>query len=235
MAETAVGDGIHTIVATPHTLNGVYINPKKEVTSHVTTLQEALSKNHIPLKLYAGVEAHLCTQMVERIKNGDILTINNTGKYIMLEFPSNIFPTGAKDEIFSLKLSGITPIICHPERNAAIQNNVEIMYTLVDMGALGVVTAMSITGGFLHRAQRAAEELLARRLVHMIATDAHSNDSRPPVLSQAVEETADIFGSMQEAKRMVNETPALILKGVSIDIPEPLSERQAHKYLKKRR
>ena len=235
MAETAVGDGIHTLVATPHTLNGVYRNPEKKVTSQVIALQKTLSKKNIPLKLYAGAEAHLCTQMVERIKNGDILTINNTGKYIMLEFPSNIVPDGVKDEIFSLKLNGITPIICHPERNAVIQNNIEIMYALVGMGALGVVTAMSITGGFLHVAQRAAEELLVRRLVHMIATDAHSNDSRPPILSQAVEETADIFGSMQEAERMVHEIPALILKGAAVDIPEPLSEREAHKFLKKRK
>jgi len=234
MAKTAVGDGIHTIVATPHTLNGVYINPVKEVTSRVTTLQETLSKNHIPLNLHAGAEVHLCPHMVEHVENGDALTINNAGKYIMLEFPSHIVPSGVKDEIFSLKLNGITPIICHPERNAVIQNNVDIMYTLVSMGALSLVTAMSITGGFWHVAQRAAEGLLSRRLVHMIATDAHSTDSRPPLLSQAVEEAAEILGSIQEAERMVNETPELILSGNTIDIPEPLSERQAHEFLKKR-
>lgn len=235
MAETAAGDGIHAIVATPHTLNGVYKNSVKDVTSNVSTLQETFLKNHIPLKLYAGSEAHLCTNMMGHVTNGDILTINNTGKYVMLELPFNIVPPGVEKEIFSLKLNDITPIICHPERNTIIQNNVDIMHSLVRMGALGVVTAMSITGDFWHMAQLAAEELLTRRLVHMIATDAHSNDSRPPVLSRAVEEAAEILGSIQEAERMVNETPSLIIKGAVIDIPEPLTERQANKFLKKRR
>jgi protein-tyrosine phosphatase len=39
MARKAVKDGIHTIVATPHTLNGIYINPVREVTSKVADLQ----------------------------------------------------------------------------------------------------------------------------------------------------------------------------------------------------
>ena len=51
MARRAEEDGIHTIVATPHTLNGIYINPIKEVISRVASLQENLSKNNIELKL----------------------------------------------------------------------------------------------------------------------------------------------------------------------------------------
>ena len=221
MAKTAVGDGIHTIVATAHTLNGVYINPVKEVTSRVTALQETLSKNHIPLKLHAGAEVHLCPHMLEHIENGDALTINNAGKYIMLEFPPHVVPPGVKDEIFSLKLNGITPIISHPERNAVIQNNVDIMYALVSMGALSQVTAMSITGDFGGMVMQCAERLLKHRLVHIIASDAHSSDSRPPVLSQAVEAAAEILGNYDDAERMVTEVPASILSGDMPDIPSP--------------
>ncbi|MBW2004901.1 MAG: tyrosine protein phosphatase [Deltaproteobacteria bacterium] len=221
MARTAVGDGIHTIVATPHTLNGIYINPVKEVTSRVTALQETLSKNHIPLNLHAGAEVHLCPHMLEYIENGDALTINNAGKYIILEFPPHIVPPGVKDEIFSLKLNGITPIISHPERNAVIQNNVDIMYGLVSMGALSQVTAMSITGDFGGMVMQCAERLLKHRLIHIIASDAHSSDSRPPVLSQAVEAAAEILGNYDDAERMVTEVPASILSGDMPDIPSP--------------
>jgi len=40
------------LMATPHTLNGIYINSETEVTSKVTSLQETLSENHIKLQLY---------------------------------------------------------------------------------------------------------------------------------------------------------------------------------------
>lgn len=222
MARKAVEDGIYTIVATPHTLNGIYINPVKEVTSRVAALQEALSKNHIKLQLYAGADVYLCPNMLERIESGDAGTINDSRKYILLELPSQIVPPGVKDEIFSLKLNGITPIISHPERNSAIQHDTDILYELIRMGALSQVTAMSITGDFGEMALQCSERLLKHRLVHIIASDAHSSDSRPPILSQAVEAAAEIMGNYKEAEHMVTEVPATILSGVIIEIPEPM-------------
>ena len=222
MARRAVEDGIHTIVATPHTLNGIYINPVKEVTSKVAALQETLSKNHIKLQLYTGADVHLCPHMLEQIESGDAGTINNARKYIILEFPSQIVPPRVKDEIFSLKLNGITPIISHPERNPVIQHNTDIMYELVSMGALGQVTAMSITGDFGGMVMQRAERLLKHRIIHIIASDAHSSNRRPPVLSQAVEAATEILGSHEDAERMVTDVPATILSGDMLEIPEPM-------------
>lgn len=222
MARKAVEDGIYAIVATPHTLNGIYINPIKEVTLRVAALQEALSKNHIKLQIYAGADVHLCPHMLEHIESGDAGTVNNAGKHIILEFPSQIVPPGVKDEIFSLKLNGITPIISHPERNSAIQHDTDILYELIRMGALSQVTAMSITGDFGEMALQCSERLLKHRLVHIIASDAHSSDSRPPILSKAVEAAAEIMGNYEEAEHMVTEVPATILSGDMLEIPEPL-------------
>lgn len=222
MARKAVEDGIYAIVATPHTLNGIYINPVKEVTLRVAALQEALSKNHIKLQVYAGADVHLCPHMLDHIESGDAGTVNNAGKHIILEFPSQIVPPGVKDEIFSLKLNGITPIISHPERNSAIQHDIDILYELIRMGALSQVTAMSITGDFGEMALQCSERLLKHRLVHIIASDAHSSDSRPPILSQAVEAAAEIMGSYEEAEYMVTNVPTTILSGDIPEIPEPL-------------
>jgi len=44
MAKTAVEDGIHTMLATAHTLNGVYINPIEQVISMVDDLQQILTR-----------------------------------------------------------------------------------------------------------------------------------------------------------------------------------------------
>lgn len=221
MAREAVEDGIHTTVATPHSLNGVYINPIRKVTSGIAALQEALSQNHIKLKLYAGADVCLCPDMLQRIESGDAGTINNAGKYILLEFPAQTIPPGVKDEIFSLKVNGITPIISHPERNSIIQQDMDVLYELVSMGALCQVTAMSITGDFGGIVMQCAERLLTHRLVHVIASDAHSPDRRPPVLSRGVEAAAEIMGSYEDSEHMVTEVPASILSGGVPEIPEP--------------
>ena len=127
-----------------------------------------------------------------------------------------------KAEIFALKMKGITPIITHPERHSAINRDMDILYELVRMGALSQVTAMSITGDFGGTVRQCAEVLLKHRLVHVIASDAHSPEGRPPVLSRAVDAAAEIVGSYEEAVRMVKELPAAILSGERVEIPEPM-------------
>jgi len=227
MARRAVKDGIHTIVATPHTLDGIYQNPVREVRSNVDSLQEELLRHHIELRICMGADVHLCPQMVELIKRRDAGTINN-GKYILLELPSQTIPPGVKDEIFNLKMNGFTPIISHPERHPDIQRDMEILEGFVRMGVLCQVTAMSITGDFGEMIRNCAEMLLSHRWVHVIASDAHSPDNRPPILSQGVEAAAEIMGSYEDAERMVTEVPAKILSGEKLEIPEPMTLKKGH-------
>jgi len=221
MGRRAVEDGVHTIVATPHTLNGIYTNQIQAIISEVGTLQETFSKNHIDLRLYAGADVHLCPDMLERIESGDAGTIDNAKRYILLEFPPQTIPSGIKDEVFNLKVHGMTPIITHPERHPLIHHDMDILYELVRMGALCQMTAMSISGDFGGVVMGCAEMLLRNRLIHVIASDAHSSDSRPPVLSQSVEIAAEIMGNYKDAERMVTDVPAAILSGDVVEVPEP--------------
>ncbi len=229
MAGLAVADGIKGIVATPHTLNGVSTNAVSDILFAVSQLQKALSAGGIPLSIYPGSEAHLVTRMALKIRNGEICTLNNNGKYVLVELPSQSVPAGVKQEVFELKLGGITPIIAHPERNAVIQNNADILRELIHMGALAQVTAMSLLGDFGSGTGECAKRLLENRLVQIIASDAHSQRTRPPLLAQALEEAARILGNQREAEAMVSARPAAILAGHSIDCPNPVTPHQKHK------
>ena len=206
MARRAEEDGIDTIVATPHTLNGIYINTINEFILKVASLQETLSKNNIELRLYAGADVHLCPHMLELL--------------------SQIVPPGVKNEIFSLKLNEIIPIITYPERNPIIQKDIDILYELVHMGALIQVTAMSITGDYGGIAMQGAERLLRHRLVHVVVRDAYSSNSRPSILSQAVEAEAEILRRYDDTERIGKEAPALILSGDISDILKPKRSRR---------
>jgi protein-tyrosine phosphatase len=227
MAERALKDGIREIVATPHSLDGVYANRVEDILSAVAALQNALSENGLDLTLHPGSDLHLATNITQRISRREACTINNAGKYILLELPSQMIPNGVKDEIFALKLNGITPIITHPERNAMVQHDPGILYELVQMGALAQVTAMSLTGDFGEFIGHISHVLMSHRLIHVIATDAHSAEDRPPVLSGAVEQAADILKNYDEAVNMVTSVPAAILSGRVPDVPEPIRVRRS--------
>ena len=66
---------------------------------------------------------------------------------------------------------------------------------MIRMGCLGQVTAMSLTGGFGPEVKQLAEDLLIHRLVHLIASDAHSTDHRPPILTPAVKAASKWVGT----------------------------------------
>lgn len=223
MARGAVENGIQTIVATPHTLNGYYTNPIQAIKTLCATVQEALARENIPLILVPGAEVHLCPDILSKVETGEAGTMNDNGRYLLLELPFQGLPPRLDQEIFSLKLNNITPIIAHPERNMDIQQNMDILAGLVARGALCQVTALSVTGEFGLKVRQCAEAMLAARLVHVIASDAHSARDRVPALQEAVAAAAEILRSYEEARRMVTTTPAAILAGRDIDLsaPEP--------------
>jgi len=221
MARRAVADGIRTLVATPHCLNDVYYNPTGKVIEQVRNLSDVLKTEGLNLDIRPGSDARICSRMAERIAAEEAATINLNGRYILAEFPSQVIPTESRNELFGLKLNNITPIITHPERNLVFQHRLDFLYSLVEMGSLVQITAMSITGEMGEAAMECAHALLKRRLVHVIASDAHSSRHRPPLLSHAVEAAAYVLGDEKAARAMVTEWPEAILAGESFAAPEP--------------
>lgn len=229
MVDLAVADGIATIVATPHTFNGVYITPPEATASGVKALNRILMNKNIRVKICPGAEVHTCDAFGRKIMADLDHTLNHSGKYVLVEFPFQTINPGTSEELFQLKLKGITPIIAHPERNILFQRNADLLYDMVGMGCLVQITAMSITGEFGEAAMGCAHTLLQRHLVHVIASDAHSPGGRPPILSNGVKAAADILGSMAEARKMVTDIPRAILCGDSIEIPNPLRSKAISK------
>lgn len=222
MARIAVADGIRHLVATPHTLNGIYCHTVTEIEHAVSAFQGILHGAGIPLLLYPGADVHLSQDMMGRIQDQQACTVNNQGKYILIELPSHSIPGRVEDELFELKINGITPVITHPERNIMIQNEPDILCRWVRKGALAQVTAMSVVGEFGEMVGESARTLLERRLIHIIASDAHSARDRPPCLRAAVREAAQILHNEKEARQMVQDRPAAILAGRPCSVPEPV-------------
>lgn len=219
MAMRAVDDGIHAIVATPHTLNGIYENPFDRVARAVQQTREILNQYKIPLKLLPGGENHFCTGLSEKILNGHGCFIDGNGRYALVEFPFHTLPAGYREELFALRMQSVVPIIAHPERSIPFQQDLELLAELVAMGCLVQLTAMSVTGEFGKPTMRCSHELLRENLAHVIASDAHSSESRAPLLSTALEAAADVLKSNVLAKALFSDNPQSIVKGRDILTP----------------
>ena len=217
MCRMAADEGIHTIVATPHMLKGIYSFSKKDVLKKVEELNFALKAENMPLTILPGAEVVIDPDIISLIQNGDLLTINDGSSHIFLELTDYFRKEQIENFIKSLIENDMIPIISHPERNITIQKNITILSRFVKAGALSQITAMSITGDFGIRAQKTSKEILKSGLAHVIATDAHSSTWRPPILSNGVRAAKEIIGE-DNAIKMVTETPKLIIQRRALPI-----------------
>lgn len=213
MAQYAVAEGIHAIVATPHAMGSSFQNSPEEIRQKVADLQSLLEAEGIPLRIYPGSEVQMCPDMAQRILAGEALFLCENNRYILIEFPFHTVPQRFHDEIYHLRLKGITPVIAHPERNPMILYENNILQELSAMGCLIQVNSTSITGGFGEDIMTCAHELLTSGLAHIIASDAHSVDKRPPALVRAVKIAEKILKNHNEVMELVWERPKKILNG----------------------
>jgi protein-tyrosine phosphatase len=215
LCKVAANDGIKTIVATPHSKDGVYETKSVEILKAVDTLNSQLKENRIDVKILPGAEIHISEGLVESIKNGDVLTINNGGKFILFELPFIFIPPGTDKFIFNLKSNGIVPIIAHAERITSFQRKPELVDQLVKIGARVQINAHCLTKRAIPGERKCAERLLKNRLVHFIASDVHSLNGRPPILSKALKNATRIIGE-EGARALVYRNPELIINGLDI-------------------
>ena len=226
MARTAAANNIDTIVATPHSLNGFFVNNWENVVSLTTTVQKAFDAEDIAITLYPAMEAQVCPELFDALEKGQAATINDNSRYMLLEFPPFSMPPGSMEFIFKLKLQGITPVIAHPERNLILQNDLKQLYDLVKMGALCQLTALSVTGYLGPSVQKSSEQMIKTGLAHVIATDAHSDNERIAALASAVDMAAEILQDYSRAEKMVTTTPAAIIAGEDVDVDEPVLDKK---------
>ncbi|HHW57024.1 MAG TPA: capsular biosynthesis protein [Clostridia bacterium] len=187
MALIAVEDGIKSIVATPHYIEYEHEVSKKAILKSCQELNQLLIQNGINLKILPGCEAFISPTLVESYKKGEIMSINDMGKYILIELPVTNYPEYVEDVIFDFKVIGVIPIIAHIERYSYVRGDFEVIYRLINKGALMQVNSTSIIGLFGDKLKNKAIELVKHNMVHFIASDAHTTRGRSPRIARAFE------------------------------------------------
>lgn len=194
LAHAAVKDGITHAVVTPHTLNGRYLNHKKDVIKLTAEYQKRLKDENIPLTVFPGQEVRISGDLPQALDDDDILFLDEDGRYMLLEFPSDDVPSYAKDMIFKIMQRGITPIIVHPERNSRILKEPVILQELIEQGCMVQITASSYIGTFGKDIEEMSRRFIEAGQCSCFASDAHDLPKRQYEYSEALEKLSNEFG-----------------------------------------
>ena len=220
-AKIAVADGIRTLVATPHCREGFYLNDRDAVLSGVARLRARLAAESVPLEVLPGAEVHLADELPARVKDGRAPTLGDNGRTLLLELSMSQYAIDVENVVFQLRLAGVQVLFAHPERIRWFQDDLRRYEEMIRLGAFGQITTGSLLGDFGESTQEFSEELMRKRLVHVIASDSHNTRGRRPEMSAAVRVAATFVGEAYAA-RMADEFPRALLDGrdPAVDPPQ---------------
>jgi len=225
MAHEAVEDGIEAALMTPHHMNGHYVNHKPDVIRLTQEFQAHLDKEKIPLQVFPSQEVRINGGLIDALDNDDILFADEDNRYLLLEFPDDDVPTYSDDMIFNIMQRGISVQIAHPERNLKIMAQPDILFNLIEKGAIAQVTASSYIGTFGKKVEKFSEAIVAHNLAHVFVSDAHDLPNREYEMRQAFHKLGTNLG--KQYQQMFEKNAEAILDGNNVEklIPEMIVKR----------
>ncbi|EJX17146.1 hypothetical protein SOJ_25950 [Staphylococcus sp. OJ82] len=208
LLKQAKSEGVTDIIATPHHLHPRYNNNIQVVKEKLNELGNNEQIEQLGINLYPGQEIRVTDQIIDDLHNGKIEGINNS-KYLLIEFPSNEVPHYSHKLFYELQTMGYVPIIAHPERNKAITENLDILFNLVNVGALSQITSSSLLGDFGRKVKKSSLQMIDNNLTHFVASDAHSSDVRTFVMEKLFRER-NLKIYYEDLERLVENGKAVI-------------------------
>ncbi len=179
LARLAVDEGISKLVLTPHHYNPQFINHAQGVIEACDRLQAAIDRDQIPLKVFPSQEIRIHEDLIDHLYNEDLLCLDEQGRYLLLEFPTQSVPDYSIRLIKQLLDLGIRPVIAHPERNQRFGQDLTLLAEMVEMGCIGQVTTSSLAGAFGPKYQEISFQMIDANLCHFMASDCHHQEWRP--------------------------------------------------------
>jgi protein-tyrosine phosphatase len=223
MCRMAQADGIRHMVATPHA-NEHY---QYDRDAHEARLAELRTRFDNGMEFSLGCDFHLSYENLLDLQAHPRRYSIGAGRYLLVEFSNFAIPPQVEDAMLHFGDLGLTPVITHPERNPILQEGLARVLDWADRGCVVQITAGALSGRWGERPQQAALLLLRHKAVHVISTDAHDTERRPPVLSTARAVVAELFGE-DVAQALVHGNPEAIVRGQPLPY-FPKTERKAEK------
>ena len=221
MLTMAAADGIKAMICTPHILKPADFFNDSLYVSRFNELKAAAETEEIPVDLYLGSEIYLQPDIHF---DSIVATLNNTGKYFLVEFPMSTIPRFSAQLFQRLISEGRIPIIAHPERNIGLQQRPDLAFQFAELGVLMQCNAASVTGLLGPKIKQLSHTFIDHNLIQFIGSDCHETKRRICQLSKAYDVVKSQWGPIT-AQDLFENNAQTVLNGddLLVNFPIPLS------------
>lgn len=215
LIQRQLDQGVDEIALTPH-FNAERISVAEFVEKRAAAfeqLQNAVQAQGLAVKLKLGAEVFFSSDLLEL--DLEPLLLQDT-PYLLVEFSPMFYPSWAKDIFYNLGLQGVTPLLAHVERYPYMLSDPNRLFDLVNAGAVTQVNASSIMRAGNRQAM--IQKFLRWQLVHVLSTDTHSADKRPPLIGPAMQKVESWQGA--DMVRYLRQNAADVFAGLEPQLRE---------------
>ena len=215
LLEETYAQGVRTIVSTSHRRKGMFETPEDKIAANFKAVQDLAQDIAPDLRILYGAEIYYTSDILDKLENNLIPKLNDT-RYALIEFSMNTPYREIHNALTNVLMLGITPVIAHIERYDALENNEKRVKELINMGCYTQVNSSSILkpklfGDTYKFMKKRARYFLEKDLVHIVASDMHNLDSRPPYMKEAYEIVSKKYG-LDKARELFMLNPEKIIK-----------------------
>lgn len=187
MLQMLVQQGVHTVCLTPH------FYPYKETLEAFLNRREQAFSQIQPYAAEMGLRFVLASETFFNdylFHSEDISPLCMKGSagrsYLLTEMP---FDSHFSDHTVSrisklIDIYGVNPVLAHIERYPKLVNNKKLIDRLIDMGCLMQINLSVFEKGFFLK--KRILSYIAKNMVHVVGTDSHNTEKRPPKYSEGI-------------------------------------------------
>lgn len=219
MCEDAFREGVQMVAALAHQ-NPHYpeVTPEKIQTA-AKELAERLRTEQLALTVLPCAEIMLREDIDRAWQEGELLSMANGGKYLLVEMPHRQF-LDIRETADRLGQHGVRPIIAHAERYRELLHTPGLVEEWIDRGCLVQVSSAGVTQPGCRIDQRALKRWFERGIVHVLGSDGHDPDRRPPHMAAAYRQIVAWVGE-PAADRICSTNGMALLQGLALRIVRP--------------
>ena len=192
LVEEASKVGFTGIISTSHYIQGYYEFDCYERNQLLDIVQNKIQSDN--LELYLGSEIYFSSEIIDLIKDKKASTINNT-RYLLFELPMNTKPLFVKELVYELIQNGYRPIIAHPERYSYVQDEINYVRELANLGTLFQANYGSVLGMYGNDAKKTLKKLLKDDLISFLGSDVHRTGQIYPKIPKALKKINKIVST----------------------------------------
>ena len=205
MLEKAENAGVKMIIATPHLHEPLFA--ASQIAENYQELQRRSKDFNVSIKM--GYEVFIRPFTEELGKKLDDLVLG-TSRYVLMELPFESIPIYSFDYIFKHQITGKQIIISHPERYRGFLKDINTCLTFLEKGCLMQLDAASITGVYGRRVKEFAKQMIKLRLVHFVASNAHTAEDYSKRYTKAYRKVVKWAGEEYSDKLFFRNAKAIL-------------------------